>query len=232
MFKLKKIKRYLENYPLIYVKIAYYYNIIKGGNYNRVVNKTTQICIEGFPRSSNSFVAEVFRYLHDDNISIATHLHSSAHIIYAVESNIPTCVLIRKPKDSIVSLFTLSVQFDKTYKTDSESVKKSMEYDLKWYIFFYKSLIKYKDKIVIASMEESTSDICSVIKKINKKYSTSFNNCTDHQQLVEVLSASSKPHVFPSEFRNKYKQFGKEVYHSIDKVLRNEAEDVYNKFIS
>jgi hypothetical protein len=225
------LKRKLEFFPLLYVQIAYNYLSYSKGDKNRATNASTDICIEGFPRSSNSFVAKAFRHLNGKNIVIATHLHSAANVIVSVRNKKPTLVLIRDPMESIVSLYTLEVQYNKNFKLSDNTVKCMMEKNLKWYISFYEKLMKYKNYLVIASMKDTTSDINRVIEKVNRKFNRSFKTCPDHNELVKILSSENSKHMFPSEFREQYKEYGKKIYLLIDKKIRQKAINTYNLFL-
>ena len=54
----------------------------------------TDICIDGYPRSANSFTVRMFRKANPEAV-IAHHTHSVANIKKAIECGIPVVVLIR-----------------------------------------------------------------------------------------------------------------------------------------
>src|SRR5215211_5981100 len=69
----------------------------------RVVTPDTQLVIEGFPRSANTFARVAFNRAQSGRVRIAHGLHVPAQVIRASTWRIPTLILIRKPKDAVLS---------------------------------------------------------------------------------------------------------------------------------
>src|ERR671920_2182155 len=70
----------------------------------RAVTPDTQLVIEGFPRSGNSFARRAFIMAQDEpqiKNHIAHHLHVPAQVVQAARWQIPTLVLIRRPRDAV-----------------------------------------------------------------------------------------------------------------------------------
>ena len=84
----------------------------------RLIFSETDVVIEGFPRSANSFALAAFRSVNQGGLRIATHVHSPAQVLYAVENDIPAMVLIREPDEAILSLGAYAVQLDKLEAQD------------------------------------------------------------------------------------------------------------------
>src|SRR5689334_19049404 len=70
----------------------------------RAVSRGTEIVIEGFPRSANTFAVVAFRLAQQREIEIAHHLHAAAQIKHAINLKVPVIVLIREPSDAILSV--------------------------------------------------------------------------------------------------------------------------------
>src|SRR5215204_2605761 len=73
----------------------------------RAVTPDKQVVIEGFPRSGNSFARRAFIMAQDETFDvtrIAHHLHVPAQVIRAAQWQIPTLVLIRRPRDAVHSV--------------------------------------------------------------------------------------------------------------------------------
>ena len=68
-----------------------------------MVHENTDICIEGFPRSANSFAVRAFP-IANPNIKVSSHIHVTMQIIKAVNLSIPVLFLLRDPLDSLSSL--------------------------------------------------------------------------------------------------------------------------------
>ncbi|MEX2450677.1 MAG: hypothetical protein WD407_07480 [Rhodospirillales bacterium] len=125
------------------------------------VDRETDIVIEGYPRSGNTFAVHAFRLAQDKPVCTADHLHVAAQIKRAVDYSIPACVLIRRPEDVVRSL---------TVKYPALNPKHA----LKGYISFYSSCWPYRDSFVTADFDMITRDFGSVIDAINQRFDTQF----------------------------------------------------------
>ena len=121
------LRSFFGRYPLLFYS---FYGLIPK---NRLlsVNRNTQLVIEGFPRSANTFAVGAFRKTQPIKLQIAHHMHVPAQILRAVHWKIPTIVLIRNPKDAVVSL----VMYDRQI---------SINQALQCYVSFYKAIYFYK----------------------------------------------------------------------------------------
>jgi hypothetical protein len=110
----------------------------------RAVTPDKQVVIEGYPRSGNSFARRAFIMAQGEGFdvtSIAHHLHVPAQVVRAARLRIPTLVLIRRPKDAVLSLVI----------RDPISVDRALRY----YISFYETSEKYRDAYVLVLFEEA-----------------------------------------------------------------------------
>ncbi len=126
-----------------------------------VVSPDTEIVIEGFPRSANTFAVAAFILAQGRPVKIARHLHAPAQVIAGVRMHIPTLVLLRHPKDAVLSLLVRAPHL-------------SIEQALKDYIHFYTTLTPYLGHFVIGLFEQVTTDFGQVIAQINDHYGTNF----------------------------------------------------------
>ena len=151
------LRSFFGRYPLLFYS---FYGLIPK---NRMlsVNRNTQLVIEGFPRSANTFAVVAFNKAQPTKLQIAHHMHVPAQIIKAVQKKIPTIVLIRNPKDAVVSL----VMYDSRI---------SLAQALKCYISFYQTIYIYRAKYVVARFEEVINNYSNVIDKTNHKFRTDF----------------------------------------------------------
>ena len=104
----------------------------------RVVTPDTQLVIEGFPRSANTFARVAFNRAQSERVRIAHGLHVPAQVIRAATWRIPTLVLIRKPKDAVLS-FAIR---------DPISVDQALRY----YLSFYETVEEYRDAYVLGTL--------------------------------------------------------------------------------
>jgi len=147
---------------------------------NRVVNSATDICIEGFPRSGNSFFVNVFRYWNPET-RIAHHIHVPAQVIRAVSLNIPCIVLVRNPVDVIASLLIIDERL-------------SLKVALFSYIDFYRRLLPLKTKVIFTYFDEATNNPETVIEKVNDVYGTKFKYGELTAKLIKEIFIKLKNH--------------------------------------
>src|SRR4051794_35640317 len=63
-------------------------------------DRTTDIVIEGFPRSGNTFAVVAFRLAQSRAMQVAHHLHIPAQLLWADRVGMPSMVLVRNPVDA------------------------------------------------------------------------------------------------------------------------------------
>ena len=128
--------------------------------------KDRWLCVEGFPRSANSFVTNASRLLlGDEKGRIISHTHNREIVRHAIRKQIPTAITIRNPIDSVASLMIYHRQ------NDIEFGKKS----LTWWIYFYRWFLKNKNlAFEFAFFEDITGNFNSFLEAMNDKFSMGF----------------------------------------------------------
>jgi hypothetical protein len=204
---------------------------VRTGRKNRerrrlLVNKNTEIVIEGFPRSANSFAVVAFQHAQTRKVSIAHHHHRVEQVIQGVEKNIPVCVLIRDPVDA-----TKSAVLRDPGDVNDRLIR---------YIEFYRRAWPLRDRFVIATFSEVTSDYGKIIQKINKKFDTNYSlfehNETNSAKVFDELSHLN------SRFDNgnlerssapdrKRKEILNSMSVAMDQVLLEEARVIFNQYL-
>jgi len=156
---------------------------------SRMISPNTEIVIEGFPCSANSFAVAAFKIAQQNEVSVAHHMHDCSQLIAAVKANIPAIVLVRFPNDAILSYLVRFSDF-----SHEEEVIGLICNQLKRYINFYGRIIKYKQSLVIADFKTITLSYDSVIKQVNDKYDTNFNLFFCNERNVEQVFADINKH--------------------------------------
>lgn len=64
----------------------------------------TELVIEGFPRSGNTFAGAAFTVVQGRPVTLGRHMHRPAQVIAAARRGLPTLVFIRRPSDAVLSL--------------------------------------------------------------------------------------------------------------------------------
>lgn len=183
MSSLRKYRRilrtHLSTHPNLYLPL-----MRRGPKGDRVFTPSTELVIEGYPRSGNSFCEAAFLFAQGRPVSLGHHTHAAAHVIGAARAGVPCVVLIRNPVDAARSLVQMEPQlFDP-------------EYALWEYIIFYSALRPVRDRIVLARFDTVTSDFGRVVDALNAKFSTDFKSfehtSTNVEAAFALLDANSK----------------------------------------
>ncbi|WP_204140540.1 hypothetical protein [Halomicronema sp. CCY15110] len=125
------------------------------------VTTSTELVIDGFQGSANSFATVAFRYFQDKPVQLAHHLHAPVLIISAVEKAIPVLLTVREPEGTVMSL---------TSRWPYVSVVQA----LRSYIGFYGCLLPYASECIISDFSTTTKGLDRIIAALNVKYSTNF----------------------------------------------------------
>ena len=176
-----RIKRSIGHHPILYYPL----HRLLSKNTELAVNRNTELVIEGFPRSGNSFSVVAFEYAQKRKINIAHHLHNTSQIIKGIQLGIPVLVLLRNPESAICSFLI----------RENHLTIDSALWD---YINFHKRILPYKDKFLIALFDDVISDYGKVISELNKKFGTEYD-IFEHNEInvssvfsrLDVLEASS-----------------------------------------
>jgi hypothetical protein len=135
--------------------------IIKAGYYALPCSADSELVIEGYPRSANTFSIVAFSQAQSRPVKVAHHLHASAQVLRGVELGLPVLVLMRKPEDAALSLMI---------RYDFLSARQA----LSDYIRFYQTISHLKDHFVLGFFEEVTQDFGAVIRRVNSFFKTDF----------------------------------------------------------
>ena len=115
-----------------------------------------------------------------DVTRIAHHLHVPAQVVRAAQWKIPTLVLIRRPRDAVLSLVI----------RDPISVDQALRY----YISFYETSEKYRDAYVLGLFEEVTEDFGQVMRRMNDRFGTTFSLFRHDEANVGKLFSGMEAH--------------------------------------
>jgi len=127
----------------------------------KLLSRNTQIIIEGFPRSANTFAFVAFMNAQDEPVVVAHHNHDQAMVSVGVKLGIPALILIRKPNEAVRSLMAYHPTLD-------------VATAYRQYLAFYSEMEKIKEKVVIADFVEVTENFGEVIERVNQKFDTKF----------------------------------------------------------
>lgn len=176
---IRKFRRGMRNFistkPLIYCPLAR-----MGKNGFRVVTHETDLVIEGYPRSGNSYVEAAFRVSQRPGINLAHHTHAAANVLRAAKLNKPCYVLIRAPQDAAISLVI------------QEPNVQDLKLALLEYERFYKSIAPVLDRICLVPFEIATQDFNTGVKHLNELYKTDFAFLPEGVNRDEIMATVDK----------------------------------------
>ena len=121
----------------------------------------TAIVIEGFLRSGNTFSVAAFQIANGPELHVGRHLHGAPHVLRAVRLGLPTVVLIRQPRDAVLSYL---IRRDTLTPYDG-----FLEY-----LDFYRTAWPARDGFVVAPFDRVVTDFGTVIDEVNDRFGTSF----------------------------------------------------------
>jgi hypothetical protein len=121
----------------------------------------TDIVIEGFLRSGNTFAVAAFLVANGPTVHIGRHLHGAPHVLRAVRYGLPTVVLIRKPADAVAS-----------YLVRRPTI--TVEDALREYLDFYRTAWRARAGFVVGLFDDVIADFGGVVRAVNDRFGTSF----------------------------------------------------------
>lgn len=133
-----------------------------------LVSQKSEITIEGFPRSGNTFAVAAFCYAQKRSVIVARHTHAPAQIDLALKYGIPVILLKRDPMSSISSLLVRERDLP-------------VDLAIKRYMWYYSNVMKYREKVVVVDFSDLISNYASEINKVNVLYGTNFNSYVNNK---------------------------------------------------
>ena len=138
----------------------------------QIVDAGTELVIEAFPRSGNTFAVVAFELAQGRPVKIAHHLHAAAQVTRGVRLEKPTLVLIRDPVEAVLSHLV---------REPGVTPQQGM-----WnWIRFYRSARNVRNGILVATFEDVTTDFGLVIDRLNERFDTSFDGFDHSRENVE-----------------------------------------------
>lgn len=126
----------------------------------RLAHKDSTICIEGFPRSANTYMMSLLT-IADPTLKHTSHTHLAGNVLLAIKNDIPAVVLIRKPLDCILSYAIYEPRI-------------SIESHIKNYLIFYQQLLKHRDHYLLVHFDQLISKPENTINSINQRFDLNF----------------------------------------------------------
>jgi hypothetical protein len=121
----------------------------------------TAIVIEGFLRSGNTYSVAAFQVANGPDLHVGRHLHGAPHVLRAVRMELPTVVLVRQPRDAVLSYL---IRRDTLTPYDG----------LLEYLDFYRTVWPAREGFVVGLFDQVTADFGTVLERVNQRFGTAF----------------------------------------------------------
>lgn len=145
------------------------------------VDRRTELIIDGFQGSANSFATAAFKSCQSRPVRLAHHLHAPAQIIRGVRWGIPVLVTLRTPADAVISLV-------------SRWPYLRLSQGLRAYSAFYEALLPHVDGLVVSPFDMTTGQLDDVFEAVNERFGTAFD-VFDHtpEQVRQIRTKTVLP---------------------------------------
>lgn len=231
-----ELRSIVAQYPALYIPLARWKN--RRRDDIGIIDKNTEIVIEGFARSGNTFALAAFVLSQKRPFRIAHHLHAPGQIIFGTKMNIPVVVLIRDPDEVVLSVKLFNPHY-------------SFAQILRAYLRFYRRIEAHKHEFFIADFRRVVSNFGEIIRDVNKRFETDYGiflhsddnvrRCFElldqrwHQRRPDVKGIAEKRADRPSQYRQR-EDVKRTIKDSLERPelekLRAKASGIYLSFLS
>jgi hypothetical protein len=125
------------------------------------LTRRTELLIDGFMRSANTYAVFAFRHSNGPTVRLAHHLHRPLVFHRAAALGVPALLTVRPPSDVMASM----VQFEP---------ESSIAGVLDSYRAFYEQLEPVLGDLVVADFADVVADFGAVVRRINERFGTTF----------------------------------------------------------
>jgi hypothetical protein len=224
-----RAKHWLGRHPALYHEVYR----LRDGFVDRLVTDETDLCVEGFPRSANSFAVGAFEYAQPEPLSIAHHNHVPAPLLNAARRGLPALVLIRDPVDTVISNRGLQLQIAAQEGTEGPAHVPYTR-QLRTWIAWHERVWPVRDQAVVAPFAVVTDDFGRVMDAVNARFGTDFTRFEHTEENVAAIRGARGYHALPTAERDRLKARARERFAAAvgaDHPLVEEAHAVYRRFV-
>ena len=167
-------RRILIRFPRIYARIARLRHR-RDSSYiagPEALRPDTEVLITALPRSGNSFAVNAFRLAQHRDVRIAHHEYPPSQIAEAARLGIPALLIVRDPDEVALSRVVSHPPL-------------TLESALADYVQCHKAVLPYRPSFVLATFDEVTRDFGRVIRRLNQRFGTTFEEFEHSLENVE-----------------------------------------------
>jgi len=123
--------------------------------------RDTDIVIDGYPRSANTYATYAFQTAQTKKVIIANHIHKKSQFLIAEKYGIPAILLIRDPIDCISSVLIRQPKYNPVALFEG-------------YYSLYNPL-KNSNSLIVGEFNNILNDYAGIINRVNVKFSRDFD---------------------------------------------------------
>jgi len=203
---------------------VFFLNLIQFITRQKYYDPNAHLCIDGFPRSANSFAVNLVQTVCPD-LNINHHVHSPVIIKKSIRDEIPIFVLIRNPEDAVTSEYIRAKY--------SRERNQNIKWLIKRYVKYYETVEAYIDDVFIVSFETVTQTPVAYLKNVFSKLDLNLER--DYIEVVNETRSIGRSKItediiyttsIPTRERDEYKQHVKR--NILSKYDFSEAKKLFN----
>jgi len=173
------------------------------------ITPSTGLVVEGFPRSGNTFGAEVFRIVSENRFEVVSHVHHAAQVKSSVKRGVPTVLVIREPVACLSSYLV-------------GGPHATVRGVLREYIAYHTSIRRQVPHCVVVEFNELITDFELVITRVNDAFDLDLPPLKKFSSVEEVFD------VIVSEHFDRYSQSNEQLLPRPSSD-RSEANEEYRR---
>lgn len=150
-----------------------------------ICSEMTEMVVEGYPRSSNTFTVDFLSLLlkrAGKAAHIAHHTHDVTNLLLGLKMGVPAVVLLRNPVDAVASFMIYS--------------NLGVEEAVTRYVDFYRPLLSVRKRTLIVPFEVLTGDFNLFVTALNERFGMTLplseDMTTDSAKVKEVEAERGK----------------------------------------
>lgn len=151
-----RTRRVLGRHPVLFRASV----LARPSQWRITVGRSTDVVVDGFPRSGNNFAFEAFR-MANPAARMASRTHAPAQIRRGVERGIPTLLLVRDPLEAVLSLLVRQ-----PYLGAREALADHRA--------FYEATWPFRHGFVVGEFGRVTTDLGGLIEELNRRFGSTF----------------------------------------------------------
>lgn len=144
---------------------------------DRAITDHTELVIEGFPRSGNTYASKAFALSQRRCVVVASHVHLPAQVKLAVRRAVPTMVLVRDPVDAAISM---------AIADPHHRVERLVHY----WTHYHRQVQPLVGKVLLVTFTEATTDFGAVVDRLNARFGTDFDRFEHSDENVARVFAA------------------------------------------